>query len=341
MTIIVETRSITVGVAPIWMFMSRRRSTRTAVCSVSSRSPRPPPGSRAARLAVFVRQFVTNRGGGHRRLRRRPGPVPTRAGVAVIEVERPNRQARRRNGKSDTIDAIEAARAALGGRAQGVAKTGDGNVEAIRALLVSLRSGRDARVNWLNQLRHLGFTAPETFDCGSVSSRRGGRCDAAGFVPALTATRSRRHKLALRTLGRRVLDRPDSTASTASSAASSPRPHRASCVARCRPRHRGDAAGRGRRQPPTDQLRGRLGAPLRRRADPRRVRQDSRPPVEPRRQPPGQPCPVADRHHPHEQRPRTRRYVQRRQLQGLSGPEWVRVLKRYVAREVYRHLPGV
>ena len=35
------------------------------------------------------------------------------AGVAVIEVDRPNRQARRRHGKSDTIDAVEAARAAL------------------------------------------------------------------------------------------------------------------------------------------------------------------------------------------------------------------------------------
>jgi transposase len=54
-----------------------------------------------------------------------------RAGVAVIEVDRPNRQARRSHGKCDTVDAIEAARAALSGRAQGVAKTADGNVEAI------------------------------------------------------------------------------------------------------------------------------------------------------------------------------------------------------------------
>lgn len=32
------------------------------------------------------------------------------AGVAVIEVDRPNRQARRRAGKSDSLDAVEAAR---------------------------------------------------------------------------------------------------------------------------------------------------------------------------------------------------------------------------------------
>ena len=64
-------------------------------------------------------------------------------GVAVIEVDRPSRQARRRHGKSDTIDAVEAARAALSGRARTVAKTADGNVEAIRVLLIAYRSGRE------------------------------------------------------------------------------------------------------------------------------------------------------------------------------------------------------
>jgi transposase len=55
-------------------------------------------------------------------------------GLMVMEVDRPNRQQRRRAGKSDTIDAIEAARAALSGRAAGIAKSADGDVEAIRAL---------------------------------------------------------------------------------------------------------------------------------------------------------------------------------------------------------------
>ena len=82
-------------------------------------------------------------------------------GVEVIEVDRPNRQLRRRGGKSDTIDAIEAARAALWGRASGIAKTADGDVEAIRALLVARRSGRNVRIKYLNQIRHLGFTAPD------------------------------------------------------------------------------------------------------------------------------------------------------------------------------------
>ena len=38
--------------------------------------------------------------------------------------------------------------------------------------------------------------------------------------------------------------------------------------------------------------------------------------------------------------PRTRLYVERRLNEGRTKPEIMRVLKRYVAREVYRHLPA-
>ena len=44
------------------------------------------------------------------------------AGVEVIEVDRPNRQTRRLVGKSDPIDAVEAARAAQSGRASGISE---------------------------------------------------------------------------------------------------------------------------------------------------------------------------------------------------------------------------
>ena len=84
-----------------------------------------------------------------------------RSGVEVVEVDRPNRQSRRRTGKSDPVDAIEAARAALSGRAQGAGKAKDGNVEAIRALVVAKRSARSTQIKTLNQIRHLGFTAPD------------------------------------------------------------------------------------------------------------------------------------------------------------------------------------
>ena len=62
--------------------------------------------------------------------------------VEVIEVDRPNRDERRRSGKSDPLDAVEAARAALSGRAKGIPKSRDGAVEAIRVLVVAKRSAR-------------------------------------------------------------------------------------------------------------------------------------------------------------------------------------------------------
>ena len=76
-------------------------------------------------------------------------------GVAVVEVDRPDRKTRRRQGKSDPIDAIAAARAALSGHATGVPKTRTGPVEAIRALRVARRGAVKARTAALNQLHGL------------------------------------------------------------------------------------------------------------------------------------------------------------------------------------------
>jgi transposase len=84
-----------------------------------------------------------------------------RAGLAVVEVDRPNRQERARAGKSDPLDAIEAARAAQSGRAFGAAKSRDGDAEAIRTLLVARRSASGARVAALNQIRQLVYTGPD------------------------------------------------------------------------------------------------------------------------------------------------------------------------------------
>jgi transposase len=52
-------------------------------------------------------------------------------GIEVVEVNRPNRQARRRRGKSDTVDAEAAARAALNGEATVAPKAKTGVVESI------------------------------------------------------------------------------------------------------------------------------------------------------------------------------------------------------------------
>ncbi len=82
-------------------------------------------------------------------------------GITVVEVDRPNRQRRRRRGKSDPQDAIAAARAAQSGDALGEAKTRDGNVEAMRVLRVARSSARKARTQALNQMRSLISTAPD------------------------------------------------------------------------------------------------------------------------------------------------------------------------------------
>ena len=81
--------------------------------------------------------------------------------VMVVEVDRPNRQTRRREGKSDPTDAVSAARAALSGTASVTPKSRNGPVEQMRVLLVARRSARQQRIQTLNQLRHLVFTAPE------------------------------------------------------------------------------------------------------------------------------------------------------------------------------------
>jgi len=85
----------------------------------------------------------------------------TGAGVGVVEVDRPNRQQRRKVGKSDPSDAVSAARAALSGVATVVPKSRNGAVEEMRVLMVAKRSARQQRIQTLNQLRHLVFTAPE------------------------------------------------------------------------------------------------------------------------------------------------------------------------------------
>jgi transposase len=81
--------------------------------------------------------------------------------VTVVEVNRPNRQARRSQGKSDVIDAIAAARAVISGQATVTPKTHDGAVEALRVLQTVHRSARKARTQALNQLHALVLTAPE------------------------------------------------------------------------------------------------------------------------------------------------------------------------------------
>lgn len=82
-------------------------------------------------------------------------------GFTVAEVIRPNRQSRRRKGKSDPTDAESAARAVLAGEAPGVAKAGDDRVEMIRVLRVARSGAIKARTQAVNAMRALVVTSPE------------------------------------------------------------------------------------------------------------------------------------------------------------------------------------
>jgi transposase len=82
-------------------------------------------------------------------------------GVEVVEVNRPNRQHRRRFGKHDTTDAEAAARALQADTVTGELKSADGIAEMVRTLHVARRSALKARTQAANQLRALLVTAPE------------------------------------------------------------------------------------------------------------------------------------------------------------------------------------
>ena len=65
----------------------------------------------------------------------------TGAGKRVVEVNRPNRLARRMDGKSDRLDAEQVARAVLGHTSTTVPKSKTGTVEVIRTLRVTASPG--------------------------------------------------------------------------------------------------------------------------------------------------------------------------------------------------------
>ncbi len=168
-----------------------------------------------------------------------------RADVEVIEVDRPNRAERRRSGKSDPLDAVEAARAALGGRAQSISKSKDGAIEAIRVLVVAKRSARGARVKALVQMRHLVITAPD-----QLRSRLKRLTVLVDEVARLRPSRAgdavmAAHKAALYSLARRVQTLEDELAELdkrieALVEAAAPR---TAGSLRSRPRHRGCPLG--------------------------------------------------------------------------------------------------
>ena len=85
----------------------------------------------------------------------------TTENIRVVEVIRPNRQHRRRYGKSDVTDAIAAGRAVISGEASAVPR-GDGPVEALRMLRIARRSTVGHRTRMINQIRSIIITCPDS-----------------------------------------------------------------------------------------------------------------------------------------------------------------------------------
>jgi transposase len=217
-------------------------------------------------------------------------------------------------------------------------------VEAIRALVVAKRSCRSARIKTLNQIRHLGFTAPEQLRerlrgvprqqlAATAAALRPGLLDGDSVMAAT--------KTALRILGRRVLALDEEKTQIDALLTT--------LVTRAAPQlltlhgvgvdtaatllvTAGDNPGRLRSEAAWAHLCGTAPIPassgkvtrwrLNRGGDRQancalwvivicRLGND----------------------------PRTRAYMTRRLAEGRSKPEVIRILKRYVAREVYRHLP--
>lgn len=83
-----------------------------------------------------------------------------RSGIGVIEVVRTDRRDRRLRGKSDTLDAENAARAVLAGQVNAIPKTADGVVEMIRNVKVAKDVAVKARTSALISLKQVLVNAP-------------------------------------------------------------------------------------------------------------------------------------------------------------------------------------
>jgi len=265
------------------------------------------------------------------------------AGVRVVEVDRSDRQDRRRHGKSDPLDAVSAARAAQSGRARGASRGRDGQVEAIRALMVAKRTARAQRTQTINQARALILTGPD--DIRTRFARHGPADLVAGlaWLRPRPGSMVRYHTLlSLRELGRRAqfldaqLERldglivplvtarapgllrlhgigPDTAAMLLIAAGDHPERLRseAAWAHLCAVAPIPASSGRVTRH--------RLNRGGDRQANHALWRI------------------VITRMSCH---PPTRAYVDRRTKEGLSQKEIIRCLKRYLAREVYPHLRG-
>jgi len=259
-----------------------------------------------------------------------------RENIQVIEVNQPDRAMRRKRGKTDAVDADAAARAVLSGRAVATPKTGEGPAADMRVLRLAKDSAVKARTQAVNQLKAvLVGIDPELRE--SLSSLSGSalitRCaeltcieDAAIFTLRLLARRIQQLTREVKELTHRIAEcvrahrpellevigvGPDSAAALLIAVGDNPDrlATEASFAALCGVSPVEQSSGKTQRR--------RLNRGGNRQANAAlyrivitRLRRDQR----------------------------TRTYLERRTKQGKSKREIIRCLKRYVAREIYRHI---
>lgn len=86
--------------------------------------------------------------------------VLVRRGIWVIDVIAPDKQLRRLRGKTDQIDAVNAARAVMNEIATTIPKTRNGTVEALRVLRTTRQLQMKQRTESINQLQGLLVSSP-------------------------------------------------------------------------------------------------------------------------------------------------------------------------------------
>ncbi|HEY2791593.1 MAG TPA: IS110 family transposase, partial [Micromonosporaceae bacterium] len=264
-------------------------------------------------------------------------------GLTVVEVDRPDRKTRRRQGKSDPIDAISAARATLSGHATGTPKTRNGPVEAIRVMRVARRGAVKARTAAINQLHGLIVAAPEVLRTTLTG------LPTAALIPACTALEINENTLtdpvaatraALATIATRIhtldteialADRRLRPAVTATAPRLIALPGVGPETAGQLLATAGDNPERLRSEATLAHLCGAAPIPASSgRTDRHRLHRGGD------RAANNALYIIALSRMRHD--PRTREYVQRRTTQGLSKKDIIRCLKRYIVREIYTAL---
>lgn len=259
-----------------------------------------------------------------------------REDIEVVEVNQPDRATRRKRGKTDAIDADAAARAVLSGRATTTPKTADGPAADMRVLRLAKESAVKARTQAMNQLKAVllvldpelreqlrGMSNPALIaTCAALD----GDHSEEAFTMRLLARRVQNLTQEIKELTRRTTKAvkasrpqllelvgvgPDSAAVLLIAAGDNPDrlTDEASFAALCGVSPVEQSSGKTQRRRLNRGGHRQANAALYRIVQ-SRIRWDER----------------------------TQSYLQRRTAEGMSRREIIRCLKRYVARELYRHI---